>query len=142
MNNMDYTLSQKQQSTQHLRFICISLPGCCLITLCSLVKIPFYPVPFTLHTLAIFILAFTQTPKQALGSVLCYLVCGTLGFPVFAGKVNALWFMGKCGGYYIAFPIATYLTARLAQRWPRLLAALCGQFIIFALGFLWLIPFV
>jgi biotin transport system substrate-specific component len=69
-------------------------------------------------------------------------VCGTLGFPVFAGKVNILWFMGKCGGYYLAFPIVAYLTARLSQRWPRLLAALCGQCIIFALGFLWLVPFI
>jgi biotin transport system substrate-specific component len=138
---MEKTLSQ-QQSAHSLRYLCLSLLGCSLITLCSLVKIPFYPVPFTLHTLAIFILAFTQTPKQAFGSVLCYLVCGALGFPVFAGKVNALWFLCKCGGYYIAFPIAAYLTARLSQHWPRLLAALCGQLIIFALGFLWLCPYI
>ncbi len=129
------------ENKEILSFICLSILGCGLISIASLVKIRFIPVPFTLQTMAIFILAFTQSPKQALGSVMCYLVCASIGLPVFCGKSNSLWMMGKCGGYLLAFPIAAYLTAKIKSFSP-LLAFICGQLVIYLIGFLWLIPFV
>ncbi len=112
----------------------VVLFGACLITLCSFVRIPFYPVAFTLQTFAIFLIALTQRPKQAFVSVLGY-----LGF---AFMMNPHCFVGKCGGYFIAFPIAAYLTSLLSKKYSPLFAVLSGQAIIYALGFLWLIPFV
>ncbi len=116
--------------------------GFFLLLLASWVKIPFYPISFTGHTLAVFILALTQTPKRAAGSVLCYLVVGSLGLPVFAGIAKPLWFLEKSAGYYISFPIAAYLIASLAKKIPSWLAIFFGQLVIFTFGFLGLFPFV
>ena len=135
---MDIILNKKNYALA--QFVFLSSLGCCLITTCSLVKVPFSPVPFTLQTAAIFFLALTQSPRQAFGSVLCYLVCGTIGLPVFAGHANPLWMLGKCGGYLAAFPIAAYITSQLAKKRSLLLAVFTGQFLIYLLGFLWLIP--
>lgn len=121
-------------------FFIISL-GCFLITVCSLVKIPFFPISFTLQTLAIYFIALTQTPKNAFLSVICYLGCATVGLPVLCGHSNCFWILGKSAGYLIAFPIATYLIAKIAEKRHPLIAIVSGQVVIFALGFLWLIPF-
>src|SRR5262245_59881739 len=80
----------------------LSLLGCVFISICSLVKISFYPVPFTFQTFAIFVLALIQSPKQAFASCVCYLLCATIGLPVLCGKSNAFWFMHKCGGYILS----------------------------------------
>ena len=124
------------------KLICLLLLGSGLITLGSLLRIPCYPVPFTLQTLALFIVGLTQTPRIAMGSALCYLLWGTLGLPVFAGHPNPLWLSGPCAGYLIAFPLATYLISRISQSCHPFIAILCGQMIIYLIGFLWLIPFV
>lgn len=125
-----------------VEFIFLAVLGSGLITLGSLIKIPFIPVPFTLQTLAIFILGLTQSPRLAMGSAICYLLWGSFGLPVFAGRANPLWVAGPCGGYLIAFPIAAYLIAKLQQTIHPFLAILSGQIVIYFIGFLWLIPFV
>lgn len=138
---MEKTLIKTVTIGSVLSFVCLSILGCCLITLSSLVKIPFYPVSFTLQTLAIFILAFTQSPKLAFGSAICYLISATIGLPVLCGASNPLWMLGKSGGYLVAFPIAAYLISRISQKHSPFLAVLCGQIVIYLLGFIWLIPF-
>lgn len=106
--------------------------GCCLIMICSLIRVPFYPVPMTMHTFAIFTLGLTQPPRIALASVLFFLAIGT---------GNPAWIIGKCGGYYLSFPIAAYLIAWSARRASPYLAVLLGQGVIFLMGFFWLLPF-
>ena len=51
----------------------LSIFGCALIILGASFKIPFCPVPFTLQTLALYIVALTQTPQQAFYSTASYL---------------------------------------------------------------------
>ena len=126
---------------KELRLLGTALLGCGLITIGSLIRVPLYPVPFTCQTLAIFILALTQSPKEVLASVLCYLFCASLGLPVLDGRINSLWITGKCAGYLISFPIAAYLIARLRQTFHPILALLCGQTIILLLGWIGLTPF-
>ncbi len=133
-------LVNQQRFSEREAFLYLTCLGCALITVCSFIRIPFYPVPFTLQTFAVFILALTQSPKQAAASVLCYLLCATIGLPVFGGKANPLWIVGKCGGYLISFPLAVYLTAKLAQTRSPWIALLCGQAVIYAFGLVWLIP--
>ncbi len=119
-----------------------SLLGCALLILGASIKIPFYPVPFTLHTLALFLIALTQTPKQASYSTSCYLILATLGAPVFSLHANPTWWMGKCAGYLWAFPVAAYGMARLRVKMGNFLALTLGSSFILLCGFLWLIPFV
>jgi len=128
--------------SSQVKTACLALLGCGLITLCSLVKIPFFPIPFTLQTLAVFILLLTMTPRQALYSTLCYLGCATIGLPVLSGGVAyAFWFLGKSGGYLVAFPLAAYVGAYLVKKGRPLYGLLFAISSIFTLGFLWLLPF-
>ncbi len=115
--------------------------GCSLIIVGSLIRVPFFPVAFTLQTLAISFLALTQTPKQALLSTLAYLACATMGVPVFAGVSNPLWILGKGAGYLVGFPICAYVSASLVKRTSPFLALCIGHLIIYALGFLGLTLF-
>lgn len=107
--------------------------GGCFIFVCSLIKIPFFPVSMTMHTFAIFYLGLMQSPRNACGSAILFLAAGTL---------NPYWMIGKSGGYFLAFPIAAYLIAWCAQRMSPYLAVLIGQGVIYVLGFIWLVPFV
>lgn len=117
------------------------MSGCLLIILSSQVKVPFYPVPFTLQTVAIFTLGLTQSPRYALGSVLAYLVAASVGLPVFGNHANPHWLMGKCGGYLVGFPMAAYVTSYLAERTSVLVALICGHLPIYFFGFIWLSVF-
>lgn len=117
-----------------------TIVGCSTIILGSFIRIPFFPVPFTMQTFAIFMLALLQTPRQALLSTLTFLGLATIGLPVFGGRINPLWIAGKCGGFLTAFPIAAYVTAKLSQKWSLFASVFAGQAIIYLFGFIWLAP--
>jgi biotin transport system substrate-specific component len=124
-----------------LRWIGMTILGGVLITAGSYLKIPLYPIPFTLQTLAIFILGLTQSPFQAFASAACYLLWASMGLPVLAGKADALWILCKSGGYILSFPLAAYLIARLRQKISPIVALLAGQAVIFLFGWFWLAGF-
>lgn len=136
---MEKTTEYIEHLNNNVKSVGLALFGCVLITLGSFVKIPLYPVSFTLQTFAIYILALTESPKQAFDSALCYLLCATIGLPVLCGHANPFWIIGKSGGYLVAFPIAAYCIAQMRQKQSPLLALLCGQAVIFSLGFIWLV---
>lgn len=119
-----------------------SLVGCGLLILGSYLKVPFYPVPFTMQTCALWILAMTLKPKQAVVAVLLFLGLGTAGLPVFGGIANPLWLIGKSGGYLIGFPIAAYLVASAKGKSATIAAIAVGHCVIYLLGFLVLAPFI
>ncbi len=123
-------------------FAAMTIFGACFLALCSWIRIPFYPVPFTLQTFAVFVLAFTLRPGLAFSSVIAFLIMGTCGVPVFGAKINALWITGKCAGYLVAFPIAAYLVSKLLEKgYSVVVASLVGQTLIFGLGYCWLSTF-
>jgi len=127
---------KKQPIARISIYLLISFFGAAFIALCALIKIPFYPIPFTLQTFAITFIALTQRPTQALGSTLAYLVAATAGLPVLnGGFANALWIFGPSSGYLVAFPIAAWLISYLKTRLHPLLAIFFGQILILASGF-------
>jgi biotin transport system substrate-specific component len=135
---MEATIKQ-QNETRATTYILTSLFGAALITLSAYIKIPFYPVPFTLQTFAIVFLGLTQRPSQAFGSVITYLLAATIGLPVLnGGLANTLWFFGPTAGYLVAFPFAASLIAYFKTRIHPLFAVLIGQLLILATGFGWL----
>jgi biotin transport system substrate-specific component len=138
---MEQSISYELRFSQKMSTLTLALCGAFWITLGSLVKIPLYPVSFTLQTLVIYLLALTQKPKIAFSSALCYLLCGMVGLPVFCGHANPLWILGKSAGYLAAFPIAAYSIAQLRQTHSEIIALFCGMLIMFSLGFLGLLPF-
>lgn len=116
----------------------LALSGCFLLILGNFIKVPCYPVSFTMQTFFLFMIAFSFPKETALKSVLLYLILATLGVPVFAGKANPLWIFGKGGGYLIAFPIAIWV----ASHFKPLKGLIFGHLVIYCIGFLGLLPFV
>ena len=63
-----------------------------IICALSLVSIPLMTVPFTLSVFAVLLTGALLSPKYAAISVLCYILIGAIGIPVFSG------FRGGLGG--------------------------------------------
>lgn len=110
--------------------------------------LPFSPVPITLQTLGVALLAITLGSKKAPLAVLCYLTEATLGFPVLAGGVSKpLWMFGTNAGYLVGFVFASYIIAKLLESkveisFPRKFASiLIGEATLLILGCLWLSVF-
>lgn len=81
------------------------------------IPLPFTPVPVTLQTLGVALLAISLGSRRAPLAVLAYLVQATAGMPVLAGGIsNPLWMVGMHVGYLIGFVIAAFLVAKLLER--------------------------
>lgn len=127
------------------RGIGIALGGALLITLGAKAQIPFWPVPMTLHTLAVFYLAATLGPRLGLAAMATYLAAGALGMPVFSGTpergVGLVYMAGPTGGYLAGYLLGAGLTGWLARDRGligRFLAMLAGLAMVYALGIAWL----
>lgn len=72
----------KQTTTRSMAHIAM---GAALIAVLSQISIPIGPVPFTLQTLAIGLLASLYPLKETIASICFYLLVGAIGLPVFAG---------------------------------------------------------
>ena len=100
-------------NTRSLSYIAI---GAALIAVLSQITIPLGPVPFTLQTLAIGLLATLYKPKEATLSVVLYLLLGAIGLPVFAGGIGGFQALfGATGGFLWAFILYGLLTSSLAN---------------------------
>lgn len=127
----------------------LALGGALLITLGAKVQVPFWPVPMTLHTLAVFFVAAALGPRLGTAALLSYLSAGAMGLPVFSGTpergIGLAYMVGPTGGYLLGFLIAAGLIGALAQGrgWAgRALAMLAGLAVVYALGLAWLARFV
>lgn len=78
--------------------------------------IPLGPVPFTLQTAVIILIALLLTPGQAASVCGVYLLMGAIGLPVFSGMTGGFGkFLGPTGGFLVSYPIAV-VAASLARR--------------------------
>ena len=108
------------------------------------ISLPFWPVPMTLQTGAVALLAAAYGSRLGLATVVLYLMEGIAGLPVFSGGGGPAYLLGPTGGFLIGFAPAAYIVGWLAERGfdrnPVSLfgAMLAGDAVIFLLGFVWL----
>ena len=131
-----------------LRNVALIIAGTLLITLSAKIKVPFYPVPMTMQTLAVMLIGFIFGWRMAGATVLFYLAQGALGLPVFAGTpekgIGLAYMMGPTGGYLLGFVLAAVLCGWLAERgwdrspWRLVVAMILANGVIYALGVAWL----
>ncbi|AVO43981.1 biotin transporter BioY [Phreatobacter cathodiphilus] len=128
-----------------LRSLALVAGGVCLITLGAKASVPFWPVPLTLQTLAISVVAAAYGLRLGVATVATYLLAGLLGAPVFAGwSVGIAPFMGPTGGFLAGFLVMSAIIGAAADRgwdkaWPTTLAAMAlANVIVFVPGLLWL----
>lgn len=127
----------------------IALGGALLITLAAKVQVPFWPIPMTLHTLAVFFLAAALGPRLGFAAMTAYLVAGAAGLPVFSGSpergIGLAYMAGPTGGYLAGYLASTVVIGMLAQGrglLARVLAMLAGLAVVYVFGLLWLTLFV
>lgn len=128
-----------------LRPVLLVAAGTCLITLGAKASVPFWPVPLTLQTLAVSVVAAAYGLRLGVATVAAYLMTGFLGAPVFAGWSTGIApFIGPTGGFLAGFLVMAAIVGAAADRgwdkaWPKILAAMAlANVIVFVPGLLWL----
>jgi len=126
----------------------VLVAGVMLMTLAAKTQIPFWPVPMTLHTLAMMAFAVLLGPRAATAIMMAYLAAGATGMPVFANApergIGLAYMVGPTGGYLLGYLLACPLVGELAKgrgTLGRLGAMLVGLVPIYGLGMIWLMTF-
>lgn len=79
--------------------ICIAL-----LAVSAWVTVPLGPVPFTMQTFALALLPQVMRTRDALFTVVVYLLLGAVGVPVFSGLQGGVGvLLGPTGGYLLGF---------------------------------------
>jgi biotin transport system substrate-specific component len=143
-----FTWWAESRSTQPARVGATILVGATLMTLAAKVQIPFWPVPMTLHTMAVMAFAIVFGPRIAASIFLTYLAAGAMGLPVFSGSpergIGLAYIAGPTGGYLAGYLVASVLVSTLATGrglLGRTGAMLAGMAPIYLLGLAWLALF-
>ena len=131
-----------------LRGLVFALAGAALLTLSAKVKVPFYPVPMTMQTMVVLMIAAAGGLRLGLATVGLYLAQGALGLPVFADTpergIGLAYMMGPTGGYLAGFFVAAAVAGWCGDRgFGRSILAMIGvmtlgHLVIFAFGYAWL----
>jgi biotin transport system substrate-specific component len=121
--------------------------GAVAITLAAQIAIPLDPVPITLHTVAVLLIAWIAGPTVGSLAALLYLILALCGLPVLTGWARSpfgTFLNANSAGYVVAFIPAAFVFGKLIARTPPtaflrvLLLSLLGHAIILAIGFIWL----
>ncbi|MBX9619495.1 MAG: biotin transporter BioY [Hyphomicrobiales bacterium] len=128
--------------------IALVVAGAALLTIAAKIKVPFYPVPMTLQTLAIFFIGATLGARLGALSVILYVAEGLMGFPVFTNTPPAVagpaYLMGPTGGYLLGFLMAALIVGNAARRgldrsvWRFAIILVMADVVLFACGLSWL----
>ncbi|KAA0920656.1 biotin transporter BioY [Aquicoccus porphyridii] len=127
------------------RDLALIVAGVGALVLAANIRVPMWPVPVTMQTLAVLMIGAGYGLRLGLVTVLAYLALGAAGVAVFAGESAGLAYMaGPTGGYLVGFVVAAGLMAALARRgWDRTVlrmgaAMILGNAAIYACGLAWM----
>lgn len=122
------------------------LTGMFTAILCVMAQIiiPIQPIPFTLSLFAIFLIGALLPPQYAFLSVFVYILLGAFGVPVFAGlKGGFAILFGKTGGYIMAYPFMSLITALFYKYFKKykiaalVIGMLVSLIVCYLFGTLW-----
>ena len=125
-------------------FVLLAIAGSLLIAVAGQIKVPFYPVPATLQTLAVFMIAAAFGLRLGVATVALYLAQGAAGLPVFTGGAGLAYLAGPTGGFLAGFLVAAavigWTVDRRHGRNPFILfaATVLGAALLLGLGWMWL----
>lgn len=106
------------------------------------VPLPLTPVPMTLQVPVVLLAGAVLGPYGGFSAALAYLALGSAGAPVFAAGGGLAYLLGPTGGYLASFPVAAWVTGRLARPggggWRVALALTAGVLMVHAGGMAWL----
>lgn len=108
-----------------------------MMALCAWIGIPLGHTVFTMQTFGVLLALGILGGKRGTISILCYLLLGAAGLPVFSGfrgGIGAI--LGPTGGYLWGF-LATGLVFWLLEKWSRPAAMIAGILVCYACGTIW-----
>ena len=129
--------------------ILLVLGGVAFLSIMSqvLIPLPYTPVPISLGTFGVTLMALLYGRKLGTATILSYVAAGSLGAPIFAGgKAGSLF--SPTGGYILGYIVATIIIGYLADRGvtksyvKTILSLMLSSAIILTLGSLVLSLFV
>jgi len=109
------------------------------------IKVPVFPVPVTLATFAVAMIAGTFGWRIGVATVALYIAQGLAGLPVFSNGGGAHYLMSPTFGFILGYLPMAYLIGRAAEaglsaRPVLLIAAMAAaDAVCLLLGFLWLL---
>ena len=121
--------------------ILLVLGGVAFLSIMSqvLIPLPYTPVPISLGTFGVTLMALLYGRKLGTATILSYVAAGSLGAPIFAGgKAGSLF--SPTGGYILGYIAATIILGYLADRGvtksyvKTILSLLLSSAIILTLG--------
>ncbi|MGT2799650.1 biotin transporter BioY [Streptococcus marmotae] len=126
-------------ANSHTKSLIYSAIGAGLIAVLSQIIIPIGPVPFTLQTLAVGLIASLYSHKEAITSLVLYLLLGAIGLPVFAGFSGGIASLfgptaGFLWGFLLYAGVTTFLSSAQSPRLHIFLANLAGDTLCFLSG--------
>ena len=126
--------------TRDLAFIALFTA---LIAAGAFIRIPIPVVPFTLQFLFTTLAGLLLGGKRGALSVLCYVVLGLAGLPIFSEGGGVFYVLQPTFGYLIGFIIGTFVTGTIAGKKANpsflriLLACFAGLFAVYACGMIY-----
>jgi len=138
------------QSNMQKRILAFTLKATCAIialTVASQISIPLQPVPMTLQTTMLCLIALTSSPRTATAIVLTYLTLALMGLPILCGGAcGPAVFIGPSAGYLAGFIVGTWITSFFAHRshtlFGQFLACVAGITAICVIGALYLSTYI
>ena len=91
----------------YIKNILLVLSGTLLLTVSSKIQVPFWPVPMTMQTFVVLIIAMSYGWKLSFLTLIAYLIEGAIGLPVFAKGGGLLYLTGPTAGYLYGMAIAS-----------------------------------
>ena len=100
-----------------LKNILLVLGGVAFLSLMSqvIIPLPFTPVPISLGTFGVTLMALLYGRKLGTATILSYVAAGILGAPIFAGFKSGSLF-SPTGGYILGYIVATIILGYLSDK--------------------------
>lgn len=100
-----------------LKNILLVLGGVAFLSLMSqvIIPLPFTPVPISLGTFGVTLMALLYGRKLGTATILSYVAAGSLGAPIFAGFKSGSLF-SPTGGYILGYIVATIILGYLSDK--------------------------
>ena len=133
------TVAKAVRHTKDLTYVALAVG---LISVCSWISVP-TAVPFTLQTFAVFATMSLLGGKRGTIAIVCYILLGLTGAPVFSNMTGGVGVLaGLTGGYIVGFVFIglTYWlfeTILGKKPWTQIASLILGLAICYTFGTAW-----
>ncbi len=87
------------------------------LALMANIRIPLWPVPITIQTFGVFLIAFFFGSRKGFLAILAYVLAGLVGFGVFAGYKSGMGaLIGPTGGYIVGFILMALVVGLMIEK--------------------------